>query len=94
MDTVVEGKEGEAPVKLWKTCCSNTDPRFLKYIVQVIMGFLLVGTAIVGLMTNDRNREVWFSLLFGTAGVFWPHPQVKPPTYPPPTAILDDDIAV
>jgi len=62
----------------WTTCCSGTTEKsFVKYLVQVIMGATIIIFSMVQIWRDTGDgKEIYFSLLSGTLGVFWPHPQI------------------
>lgn len=62
----------------WTTCCSGTTEKsFVKYLVQVIMGATIIIFSMVQIWRDTgEGKEIYFSLLSGTLGVFWPHPQI------------------
>lgn len=62
----------------WTTCCSGTTEKsFVKYLVQVLMGATIIIFSMVQIFRDTGDgKEIYFSLLSGTLGVFWPHPQI------------------
>jgi hypothetical protein len=62
----------------WHACCSRSNKQFIKYMTQVGFGAALVIFSMIQIAQDDvKNKEIFFSLLSGTVGIFLPHPQMK-----------------
>ena len=62
----------------WRLCCSNSDKGFVKYVVQALFGASLMVFSMVQISRSDvDHKEIYFSLLSGTVGLFLPHPTIK-----------------
>lgn len=63
----------------WKTCCSKSERSFIKFVVQVSMGLLVI-TFCMGLIAlgDGEHDMICFSLISGTMGLFFPHPSMTP----------------
>lgn len=62
----------------WHTCCSKTERGFVKFIVQVTVAILVIVFSMYMIANSTDNREIYFSMLSGTAGVFLPTPTITP----------------
>lgn len=62
----------------WDTCCSRTSQSFIKYTVQVGIGLIVILFSMVQIINKVENPEIYFSLLSGTMGIFFPHPSLTP----------------
>jgi hypothetical protein len=70
--------EEDQKAENWSGCCSNTNKHFIKYITQIGFGasvciFSMIQIARVGV----ENKEIYFTMLSGTMGLFMPHPSLK-----------------
>ena len=64
----------------WSGCCSRSNKDFVKYVTQVSMGSAVIIFSMIQVARGDaENKEIYFSLLSGTLGLFLPHPQMKDP---------------
>lgn len=62
----------------WDICCSKTDRRALKFLVQVIFGLSIVIFSMVMIVVRvDQDNAVFYSMLSGTVGLFLPHPTIN-----------------
>jgi hypothetical protein len=62
----------------WSGCCSKSNKEFVKYITQIGFGASVVIFSMVQISRDDvESREIYFSLLSGTLGLFLPHPHIK-----------------
>lgn len=63
----------------WDTCCSKTDRSFIKFVIQVTMGMIVIvfSMLLIG-FGNGTHDTIAFSLISGTMGLFFPHPSIKP----------------
>jgi hypothetical protein len=66
----------------WDTCCSRTSQSFIKYSVQVAIGLIVILFAMIQIINKAENKEIYFSLLSGTMGIFFPHPSLSTPQRP------------
>ena len=64
------------PTHEWNTCCSKSSAAFVKYIVQVCFGAGLMIFAMIQIANHADNPTIYFSLLSGTVGTFFPHPSM------------------
>lgn len=73
-----------SPVK-WTTCCSETHPAFVKFIVQVIVGLLVIGFCMLMIAQNpDAGNQIYIGFMSWVVGVFFPHPSIKVDQLAPP----------
>lgn len=73
----MEGKLSSEDEIEWHTCCSNTEKTFVKYIVQVVLGFTVILFSMIQIMRNTgENNSIYFSLISGTFGIFTPQPSI------------------
>jgi hypothetical protein len=64
----------------WETCCSNSERSFIKFVVQVAMGFLVIAFCMGLIALGDGEHDmIAFSLISGTMGLFFPHPSMAVP---------------
>jgi len=75
----------------WQLCCSKTSPEMIKYLVQVLFGLLIVAFSMLQIANNTGQPEIYFSMLTGTVGYFFPHPQIKKADAPRPQPIVIDN---
>jgi hypothetical protein len=61
----------------WTTCCSRTDKHFLRFIIQVLMGFAVIMFSMVQITVGADKSEVYFSMLSGTLAYFLPAPSIE-----------------
>ena len=62
----------------WSMCCSGTSQDFVKYVTQIGFGASVMVFAMVQISRADvENKEIYFSMLSGTLGLFLPHPTMK-----------------
>ena len=62
----------------WSGCCSRSNKDFVKYVTQVSMGSAVIIFSMIQVARGDvESKEIYFSLLSGTLGLFLPHPQMK-----------------
>ena len=71
----------------WDTCCSRTSQSFVKYSVQVGIGLIVILFSMVQIINKVENPEIYFSMLSGTMGIFFPHPSLTPST--PMSAVIE-----
>jgi hypothetical protein len=69
--------ENEKLKEQWVGCCSKTNKHFLKYIVQITMGAIVMVFSMAQVFLGAENPEIYFSLLSGTLGMFMPNPQIQ-----------------
>lgn len=62
----------------WEGCCSRTNRHYLKYMTQIAMGACVMVFSMAQIAREAPNREIYFSMLTGTLGLFLPHPQIQP----------------
>lgn len=70
--------QAQDPDVVWHTCCSKTERGFVKFIVQVTVAVLIIVFSMYMIANGTDNREIYFSMLSGTAGVFLPTPTITP----------------
>ena len=58
----------------WKLCCSNSSKSFVKFLVQVLLGFTIILFSMVQIFRGVEGQSIYFSLISGTLGIFFPHP--------------------
>jgi hypothetical protein len=64
--------------KEWKLCCSKSNKSFIKYITQVCFGASIMIFSMAQIARSDvDNKEIYYSMLSGTVGLFLPHPTLK-----------------
>jgi hypothetical protein len=52
---------------------------FVKFLIQVLFGASLVLFAMIMIVKDERpDKEIYFSMLSGTVGLFLPHPTPPP----------------
>ena len=62
----------------WSGCCSRSNKEFVKYITQIGFGASVMIFSMIQISRSDvENKEIYFSLLSGTLGLFLPNPQMK-----------------
>ena len=62
----------------WSGCCSRSNKEFVKYITQIGFGASVMIFSMVQISRAEvESKEIYFSLLSGTLGLFLPHPQMK-----------------
>jgi hypothetical protein len=62
----------------WSGCCSHTNKHFIKYLTQIGFGATVVIFSMVQIARSDvESKEIYFSMLTGTLGIFMPHPSLK-----------------
>ena len=62
----------------WSGCCSKSNKEFVKYITQIGFGASVMIFSMVQISRDDvLNKEIYFSLLSGTLGLFLPNPSIK-----------------
>ena len=62
----------------WSGCCSRSNKEFVKYITQIGFGASVMIFSMVQISRADvESKEIYFSLLSGTLGLFLPNPQMK-----------------
>ena len=70
--------ENEKLREEWSGCCSKSNKEFVKYITQIGFGASVMIFSMVQISRADvESKEIYFSLLSGTLGLFLPHPQMK-----------------
>jgi hypothetical protein len=70
--------ENEQLREEWSGCCSKSNKEFVKYITQIGFGASVMIFSMVQISRADvESKEIYFSLLSGTLGLFLPHPQMK-----------------
>jgi len=65
------------PTQEWETCCSRSSSSFVKYMVQVLLGTLVLLFSMVQIINKADNPAIYFSLISGTVGTFFPHPSMS-----------------
>ncbi len=75
-----EELEIEKENEKWATCCSRTNKHFLKYAIQVTVGFMIMLFSMIQIIRDVDGQEIYFSLLSGTAGSFLPAPHLPDET--------------
>ena len=73
----MESTIGTSPVQNWGVCCSRSNREFVKYIVQVTFGLIVMIFAMVQITLGTEGREIYFSLISGTMGLFFPQPIIN-----------------
>ena len=59
----------------WSLCCSRSNKEFVKFVTQVGFGASVIVFSMVQISRPDvKNKEIYFSMLSGTLGLFLPHP--------------------
>ena len=59
----------------WSGCCSRSNKDFVRWISQVGFGASVMIFSMVQISRADvENKEIYFSMLSGTMGLFLPHP--------------------
>lgn len=60
----------------WHLCCSHTDSRALKFIIQCAMGSSIMIFSMIQIANAETgaHTEIYWSLLSSTLGYFLPHP--------------------
>ena len=59
----------------WSVCCSRSNKEFVKFATQIGFGAsVLVFSMIQISRPAVKNKEIYFSMLSGTLGLFLPHP--------------------
>ena len=61
----------------WESCCFAVDRDAVKFITQVIFGASVVVFSMFQIVMEAPNREIYFSIISSTVGVFMPHPEIK-----------------
>lgn len=51
-------------------CCSRTDKRLLNFIVQVVLGLVIIVFCIYQIIMKADHPEIYFSLLSSTFSIF------------------------
>ena len=74
-----EEKTTEDQIQVWHTCCSKTEPAFIKYISQLAISSIVLGFSIV-MIANGRTDAVYYSLISGVVGYFTPAPNMRTPS--------------
>ena len=70
--------ENEQLRQEWTFCCSKSNKEFVKYITQIGFGASVMIFSMVQISRADvESKEIYFSLLSGTLGLFLPHPSMK-----------------
>ena len=70
--------ENEQLREEWSGCCSKSNKEFVKYITQIGFGASVMIFSMVQISRADvKSKEIYFSLLSGTLGLFLPHPELK-----------------
>ena len=62
--------------RVWHTCCSKTEPEFVKYVSQLVVSAAVLGLAIVKLAQGNQDA-LYPSLLTLILGVYVPTPTHK-----------------
>jgi len=79
----IEKQEEGGDDEDWSGCCSHTNKNFLKYITQVSFGATVIAFCIGMIVMesnkedDNKNLEIYFSLLSGTLGMFLPAPHLN-----------------
>jgi hypothetical protein len=63
---------------VWHTCCSKTEPEFIKYISQLVVSLVVLILAVVKLCQGSQDA-LYPSLLTLILGVYVPTPTHKTP---------------
>jgi len=63
----------------WHACCSKTEVTFVKFMVQVSLGFSVILFSMVQIMRGVENDTIYFTLISAVFGVFIPHPTMTAP---------------
>ena len=59
----------------WATCCSRTNPAFVKYIVQAVMAAGMMAFCMTQLSQKDQtSKELYWGALCSILFTFMPHP--------------------
>ena len=67
----------ERDEQTWGVCCSRTEKSFIKFIVQVTMGILVMLFCMGMIALGDGKHDmIAFTLISGTLGLFFPHPSM------------------
>ena len=67
--------ENEKVKEEWSGCCSRSNKDFVRWISQVGFGASVMIFSMVQISRADvENKEIYFSMLSGTMGLFLPHP--------------------
>jgi len=62
----------------WSGCCSHSNKEFVKYITQIGFGAAVMIFSMIQISRPGvENKEIYFSLLSGTMGLFLPHPSMS-----------------
>jgi len=61
----------------WETCCSRSSSSFVKYMVQVLLGTMVLLFSMIQIINKAENPAIYFSLISGTVGTFFPHPSMS-----------------
>ena len=68
----------ERDEQTWGVCCSRTEKSFIKFIVQVTMGILVMLFCMGMIALGDGTHDmIAFTLISGTLGLFFPHPSMS-----------------
>ena len=64
----------------WQMCCSQTDSAFFKYLIQIIVGMVVILFSMIQifLAEPDDDTSIYFSLISTIVGVFLPSPKFVP----------------
>ena len=60
----------------WNTCCSRTNPHFIKYCVQATVSTAVLIFSMAQLVNKEDNHEVYLPLISFVLGVFFPSPSI------------------
>jgi len=66
----------------WQACCSKTDVTFIKFMVQVTLGFSVIIFSMIQIIRGVDNDTIYFTMISTVFGVFVPHPSMKVPATP------------
>ena len=57
----------------WKMCCSHTDSHFFRFIIQVVLGIVILCFSMIQicLADPDQDTSIYFSLISMVAGIFF-----------------------
>lgn len=64
------------PLEEWNTCCSKTQPEFIKYCSQLFVSFTVLIFAFVQIFRGDSSN-IWISFITLIMGIYLPTPTHK-----------------
>jgi hypothetical protein len=69
-------REEEDSQNIWTSCCVKLDRRAVQFFSGLAVSLIILGMAIVKILTNNDGSGVYLNLVILILGIFSPSPQL------------------